>query len=283
MGKSGRLVCTGFVAWSVALLALAAGAAQAVTPEEVFQDGRRAFDLGYWQEAKEHFSHFNHAWPTHTLAPRALLMETLSDIRTGHALAEKAEAERLAEWTARYRILREKFDEPELSELALVLQERADAPLAASLSALLDFPPDRLAHLLDRGLVKPPAIDPMETLRWIHGWRQKFDRRCPAELRGRLALWRSKALWEVWLSPLPSRSLAAHLKKIDGWPVERALQRSLRQAFQEGDPGVKREAALLGVSVEAFAGVKLPVDPASDWMSYLKSRGIHEQEAWCPR
>ncbi|NLI77461.1 MAG: hypothetical protein GX442_13595 [Candidatus Riflebacteria bacterium] len=283
MRKPERVSCTGFIAWMVALLALAGGAVQAITPEEVFQDGRRAFDLGHWQEAREHFSHFNHAWPTHTLGPRALLMETLADIRSGKNLAEKAEAERLAEWSARYRVLREKFDAPELSELALVIQGREDAPLAASASALLDFPPDRLAHLLDRGLVKPPAVDPMETLRWIHGWRQKFDRRCPAELRGRLALWRSKALWEIWLSPLPSRSLAAQLQKIAGWPVEKALQRSLREAFQEGDPAVKRESALLGLSVEAFAGVRLPVDPSSDWMTYLNSRGIHEQEAWCPR
>ncbi len=283
MGKPGKTFCTGFAAWMVALLALASGSLQAITPEEVFQDGRRAFDLGHWQEAKEHFAHFLHAWPTHTLTPRALLMETLADIRSGKAVTEKAEADRLAEWSARYRTLREKFDEPELSELALVVQGREDAALAGSSSALLELPPDRLAHLLDRGLVKPPAADPEETLRWIHGWRQKFDRRCPAELRGRLALWRSKALWEVWLSPLASRALTATLRQWGEWPVEKALQRSLRQAFQEGDPAVKREAALLGVSVEAFAGVRLPVNPASDWLVYLKSRGIHEQEAWCPR
>jgi len=258
-----------------------------ITPEEVFQDGRRAFELGHWAEAKEHFYLFGQSWPSHPLVVQALLLESLSELRARPAEDTLAKADRLASLSVRLKLFREKLPGQELSELETALQvETSGASLLATGTGILAFPPKKLDHLLNRNLIQNPSQDPIGTLSWIRQWRRRYPSGYPAGLVGKLEMMRSKALWILLLSPLPARKSSAILKTWGAWPLGVALNRSLNKAFQDGSLDVKREASVLGVSVDWILKNRKEnqgLQEDSKWMRYLRERGIHEAEAWVPR
>ncbi|RCK80998.1 MAG: hypothetical protein OZSIB_2375 [Candidatus Ozemobacter sibiricus] len=256
-----------------------------ITPEEVFQDGRRAFALGHWREAREHFDRFTHSWPDHGLAVEAQLLAALSAFRSRPQDRDQEEADHLSRLTARYQALKDKVSASELTELAVAVEEPALRQKAASASQLLQLAPPALNHLLQRGLIPEPSTDPIGTLQWIQSWKKTHEAASPATLRGMLDLWQARALWAIRLSPLAAEAHAERLRQLGCWPLDSALARFVRSAFQQGNPDVKRQAALLGISAlggDARRHRKGRPGP-SEYLAYLRERGTFFEEAWCPR
>ncbi len=285
MGGPVKRICAIFPVVVVLVALSGATTIIAITPEEVYQDGRRAFTLGHWREAREHFDRFTQTWPDHSLVTDAQLLGSLADLRSRQEIRDQQDADHLASLTARYRALRDKVSVSEIAELAVAVEEPALRQKAASASQLVHLSPGELQHLLNRGLLPAPAADPVGTLSWIHAWRAIHDGRCPAALRGQLDLWRARSLWAVRLSPLAAQANAERLFRLGCWPLEPALDRFVRSAFRQGNPDVKREAALLGISAQELS-TRRPGrgrSGRSDYLTYLQERGIHSEEAWCPR
>lgn len=255
-----------------------------ITPGEVFEDGKRAFNLGRWQEARDSFRAFEIAWPTHALVDRALMYQTLAEIRGEKEFQLQDRRDQLASYSNRLQILRDKLPDEDLVELEAaieLMQATIGEGRLASPGAVLRLEPKLLMHLLDRGWFPAPADQPIETLRWIASYRDHFKTLKDLPLLAALEMMQARALWQLYLSPLPRQGFVTILKAWKLWPVSDALRRSLQKAFSIGDLTVKRQAALIGVSLESLERIDRRADE-SYWYRYLNDRGIHSMEAWCP-
>ncbi|MBF0502844.1 MAG: hypothetical protein HQM09_22105 [Candidatus Riflebacteria bacterium] len=258
----------------------------AITPNEVFEDGRRAFTLGHYRDAYAHFSEFEKTWPAHPLNDRALWYLTLAEIRMEADDKRDDAAARLASFTTRVRRLRDKLPTADLDELTAsieLLRAGEGSGVLASRSAVLNLSPDVLGHLLIRGWLPVPENAPLQILGWAAAWEQRHAASEPLVLKARIQLMRAKALWRVGISPLARDTSVDLLKSWGVWPVSGAMLKALHAAFNDGDPDIKREAALLGLSVETVGSLEKPVKLGSSWLRYLRERGIYDREAWCPR
>ncbi|HOY67909.1 MAG TPA: hypothetical protein PLP29_13560 [Candidatus Ozemobacteraceae bacterium] len=281
-----KRLMNGAAAALVSLL-LAGAPGFGVTPEEVFQTGKRAFLLGHWKEAADGFARFNETWPGHALHPESTFFLLLSESRAGFAHIRRSwEEQRLASLTTGLAYVRQKLPDADLKELdveRLVLSCRL-TPEAASLPAVLDLAPDDLGHLMKRGMLPDAAEEPMLTLRWIRDWKARHGGKASGTLLAALDLWKARAFWRLLLSPMPAKAFDAEIRSMERVSLPAAHLKALKAAFRAGDPEVKREAALLGIAVgqlAAFARYDLCV--VNEWQTYLRDRGNHLEGAWSPR
>lgn len=261
--------------------------AWAITPEDVFQTGRRAFLLGHWSEAADGFSRFLDRWPGHPLCAEGTLYRLISESRAGFdRVRREYEESRLASLTAGLAFVRQKLPDADLVELDVelrCLQYRLD-PSADWSKAVLELPPEQLAHILKRNVLPAPADDPRGTLLWINGWKARHWKSASGEIRAAVELRKARALWQIILSPLPASRMEGDMRASGDFPPYRALIRSLREAFKTGEPDVKREAALLGVCCSSLVPVsRRDWGACEEWKTYLDDRGTDPEGAWCPR
>jgi len=261
--------------------------ALAIEPEDVFQTGRRAFLLGHWNEAVDAFSRFLDRWPGHPSCPEAVLFRLLGESRSGFdRVRHDYDERRVASLTAGLAFVRQKLPDADLTELEVELdcaRMRLD-PSARLASSVANLSSDRLAHLLKRNVLPAPADDPRGTLDWIGEWKKKHGGTASGTTRATLELWKAKALWQIVLSPFPAAAMEERLKRDGDFPPALALVRSIREAFKNGDPDTKREAALLGVCAARLPAVARHARTELDaWETSLDDRGTFRDEAWCPR
>lgn len=256
-----------------------------ITPGEVFEQGRRAFHLGHWLEAKECFLKFSESWPTHQLAPHALYYRSMAEARLEPSIPEEQAKQTIASLSAIIKALGERLPEADLLELKAQLEhhQKKSGLTVGTPTASLDLPPDQLTHALNRGWIPFEKQDPISTLAWIKSWLERHDKNSLPPLVSRLQLLRAKALWQLRLSPLPTEAFLTTLRSWGDWPVQNALDRSLKAAFENGDLDTKREAALLGVSSDFLRFQNTSKHKDTLWVRYLRERGINFSEAWCPR
>ncbi len=258
--------------------------ASAVTPGEVFEDGRRAFLKGHYQEAGAHFLRFLQDWPSHPLGAKALYFQALSSCRH-EALAPMLRLrEQAAGLTQTLEALKDKFPEADLVEMRATLAGWNMQLGAGNASdpAFLALPPQTLDHWLKRRWFPPQPMNPVELLDWSNRWRAGAKGQIDPLLKARLALLDARQLWKIWLAPLPKRALMNKLKAWGYFPLEQGLSSMLQQALQHGDPETKRQAALIGLAFDQQRFGPRFVPESSSWFAYLKQRGIHEEEAWVP-
>lgn len=275
----------------ITVIAMAGGTVPArvwaIAPEDVFHAGRRAFLLGHWNEAADGFARFLDRWPGHELCAESTMYRLISESRTGFERVKRGyEESRLASLTAGLAFVRQKLPDADLVELEVELQclQKSLGASSASSRAILELPPDQLAHVLKRNVLPAPADDPRGTLIWIDGWKTRHWKAAPDTLRAAIELWKARALWQIVLSPLPASRMETELKKRGDFPPVRALFRAIRGAFRTGEPDVKRDAALLGVCCSSLVPTsRQDTDDINAWKTYLGDRGNHPEEAWCPR
>jgi hypothetical protein len=256
-----------------------------ITPGEVFEDGRRAFILGNWLEAREQFQRFNDTWPHHHLAPLSLYFRTLSEVRIDKGYDPEQTREKIASLSWTIKALSDQLPSADLNQLKTeidFLKSRIGQD-TASVTLTLGVSPEHLRHALDRGWMPFSESQPLKAIDWIRQWLKINAHHAPLELQGRLELLKAKALWQFRLSPLPTQALMSTLESWGEWPVQEAVDRSLKQAFKKGNTQTKRETALLGVSSDYVKSGKRSNFLQSHWMRYLQEKGINFTEAWCPR
>lgn len=262
--------------------------AWSLSPVEQYENGRRAFLLGHWDDAYHLFQEFLDLWSGHALAPKARYHSVLADIRRQHEEAKAQVTARIASWTQIVPLLKKDLPGIDLTEItaAIDLEQSRLADSSLSWETLAKVPVAQMAQILQRRWYPDPTAHPLATLGAINDWLAANRATAPSLLQGHLALLQAKALWRVYVSPLAMNSLEAPLQAQQAWPVDKALGQLLRRAFHAGDPDIRREAALLGVSLEAIL-MKQPnrrkPPQISTWQRYLQERGIHAEEAFFPR
>ncbi len=268
-------------------LVLCAAMAQAITATEVFNDAARAFSQGKYSESEEIFSRFLRLWPDHKLAEEAQKNLLISKARN----IEKAlfkHAEKLAN---------EIEDELKKTEQDLSVETKAEVRLALSYArrAGRKYTWHEIANLSEttrnkiivREWYTDPADDPMSSLSFANGILKSHKDKLTPEIESRILLIKSYALWHLLLSPLPLRANARIIKTWGDWPVHTALDKSLRQGFNLANSDIKKKIALLGFHLDCFRHKEVLSSGSSGlnnrWLTYISERGIHRQEAWCPR
>ncbi len=272
----------------VAILGFTAEA-PAITAPEVFNDGKRAFANARWIESEECFSRFLEVWPDHRLKNEALYYRTIASIRSQPDKEQKARSHNIEVWNQNLQALAKEFPTRDLSELKTAINI-AGSTRPVAWSELANLSPAEMKHYLNREWHPQPNANPVQLLQWSSTWLKKHTKaNLEPDLIGKISLLNSRALWQISLSPLSIQPNSDILKVCGYWPVHTSLEKELNAAFANGSPAVKREAALLGYHFDFLRTGKFvhtadkPVPTGSKWYSYLSERGIHLQEAWCPR
>lgn len=257
----------------------------AVSPAEVFENGRRAQVLGHWNESFHHMQIFLETWPDHSLSDEALHYQTIADIRRQPILDTLHRKQIADTWQAALDRLKIALPDQDYSEIevgirVMTRESNADVPV----SELLATPADRMAHMSRRGLLPDPEANPISTLEWVSKWLARNKNLPDSDLESSLHLMTAQALWRIVLSPLAAEGNSSRLKQLGFWPIDKAVRSSLDRAFSGGNLDTKRKAAILGHSFERLLGSnhRRGTSHETKWLKYLSERGIHHKEAWCP-
>lgn len=258
----------------------------ALTPLDVFNDGRRAFDLGRWQESSEIFSRFMTTWPDHKLHYDALYYFSLASARTLHERSREYSDSLVDDLASAIGTLSIELPGKDLTELKTAVKLSRVSSMPATWSELNNLSPVELKHYLKRGWYPEPQSTPLETLCWAHTWQTQNKLAVSPDLKAEIALIKALALWKIMLSPLSLSANSDILKTWKCWPVHTSFENEVNYGFQNGTPEIRRELALLGYSYDCFKNggfAKESAPKRSRWYTYLSERGINLQEAWCPR
>lgn len=271
----------------LAVMTLMSGIASAITAPEVFNEGKRAFDSGRWQEANEVFDHFMETWPQDKLVNDALYYFAISSARLLDDKTSKYRNSLTDSLTATIASLSKELPEKDLAELKVAVKIAKAKTTPTTWEELSSLSSIELKHYLNRGWYPDPGKSPIEALSWIFEWTRACKSVIEPELESNIALIKARALWQIMLSPLSMSANFNILKTSGCLPVHSSFENALRIGFNKGNPVIKRELALLGYHYDCLKSggfAKSTVSPVkSRWYTYLAERGINLQEAWCPR
>lgn len=263
------------------------GAAFAVTAPELFNDGKKAFNNGRWQECEEVMNRLNSTFPDHLLAVEARYYKTLASIRNHETINKTILDSNISQWKQSLETFKKDFPRRDLSELEIAIIT-AENKKPETWQHMESLSPVQIKHYINRNWHPDPTATPKETLIWANTWLKKHTpRSLEPELLGKISLLQAKAMWNFLLSPLSMNANSDILKVCECWPVHTRFEQTLKTGFESGSPDTKREIALLGYHYDYFrlrGVVRSDVpDLKSRWLTYLTERGLNHQEAWVPR
>lgn len=259
----------------------------AITAPEVFNDGKRAHNLGHWHEAEEIFTRFLETWPDHHLKDQALMHRIMASARNYDHKMKAHSLTLTSKLKADMQSIEKTADKNDLIELkmAIMRAESPDSPLTWKKMEKLS--PTELLHVFKRGWHPDPATNPVKTMGWAYNWKSAQSTQIFPELDAHINRIEALALWQLRLSPLSVSANSDIIKTWGYWPVHSALDKAIERSFNLGCPTIRREMALLGYSKSLIRGdfLRSHEEPQTrnKWYIYLADRGINLQEAWCPR
>ena len=261
----------------------------AITPTEVFNDGKRALSLSNWQEANEYFAKFLKTWPEHKLFNQAYYYRYLAESRYLDQQFKQEFSAKIDNLTHALKNIEKNTPELDTTELKLAIQNLKKFNTPWTGEELSKLNQADLLHCMSHNWIPNPGTHPMKTLQWITNWKRSNQEQLNTALKARLYHVQAQALWQIFLSPLPKSANTRILKSWGFWPVHRALEEALDIGFSAAAPSQKRELALLGYHFDLFChGSTLLKKQSSSldhsrWYNYLQERGINSKEGWCPR
>lgn len=270
------------VKYSVLFIFLALNNAYALSPIDLLEEGKRAFKLARWEEAREVLQNFMDTWPEHEKYSEALYFHTLASAKN---IDERTEAYRAAlgkELKEAISHISVDLPKEDISEAktALMLAQKDKPELWKELEKLK---PVELKHYLSRGWYPNPSKTPFETIKWSKSWLSS-NANIEPELKSSIATINLSAMWKIMLSPLVMSSSEEELKALEVFPIDRAFSQNLQIAFKNGNLEQKRKAATFGYHFDYFRTNNLVSKKKinSSWFRYLNSRGLSIKEAWSP-
>lgn len=269
------------------LLALSASAF-GLSSDDLFQNGKTAFDMGNYSESAEIFSRFIAAWPDHKLVDDARLLRLNARSRTIAQQISTQNQELYREMSQELELLQKKFSNKDLAEATLAVQYAARGALPYSWEDLKNISNQDLNTILQHKRHPEAFSAPIQVLEFIHFRDNNNKSQSDPHLQALISYLKAQALWQMLLSPLSAEANARILKTWGDWPVHNALDQALRTGFNLGSPEIKKNVALLGFHFDCFRHkglVKSSISSGlnSRWLTYLSERGTNLQEVWCPR
>ena len=267
-------------------ISLVSSGAGAITAREVFDQGKRSYDLGRYQEASETLSNFLATWPDNKQHYEALYYYTLAAARTLPERALNHSEALIEEIDSAIATLSVQLPEKDLTEIKVAVDIARNPVSPTTWEKLTSLSPVALKHYLANKWHPEPHLSPIETLKWEQAWRSNNKGTQKPELEAAISLLKVRAMWQLLLSPLSLSANSDILKKWGYLPVHKHFENELNKGFRLATPDLKRDFALLGYNYEylrngSFADETLLLK--NRWFTYLSERGINTQGAGCPR
>lgn len=259
----------------------------AITAPEVFNDGRRAHNLGHWHESEEIFTKFLDTWPDHHLKDQALMHRIMASARNYDTKMKKHSLELTSKMKADMQSIEKSADEQDLIELKMAIKRAESPDCPTTWKAMEKLGIAELSQVFKRGWHPDPAANPLKTLGWAHNWKRAQSTQISPELGAHIHRVEALALWQLSLSPLSVSASSDIIKQLGYWPIDSALDKAVETSFNLGCSHTRRQMALLGYNKSLVMGELAPNYEAPQldnrWYIYLADQGINLQEAWCPR
>lgn len=257
----------------------------ASTSQEVFDNGKRALDLGKFPESEEIFSGFIAGWPDHKLTGQAKFYRLLAKARQIESSIAKSASLLHAEMAEELARLEKDFSAKDLAEIKTAIEFARSHTEPQGWEELARFSDADLKQALTWKWHGSPTANPVQTLKFANDRLANFKNDSDPHLIAQINYLKALALWQIYLSPLSLEANAGILKTWNDWPVHNALEKAIRIGFNLGNRDIKKNVALLGFHYDCFRQRSSAVSSGlkSRWLTYLSERGINLQEAWCPR
>lgn len=257
----------------------------ALDSNEMFENGKRAFDLSRFKECIEIFDRLLYIWPDFENKPEALYYRSIAAIRDTKDKVNSYKAELVDKIASDCETIFLELPENDLSELkaAITIGKMDSEPV--DWSQFDKIKPTELKHVLLRRHHPSPQRFPVQTLIWLNSYKNKNLVLTP-DVEALTELLKLKALWQLLLSPLSAKAQEEILKQNDVWPVAKTFEQTLQNGFKKALPSLKREFALMGYHYDYLRsnefGKETKNEFSSTWLKYLKERGLNLKEAVCP-
>ena len=255
----------------------------ALSPIDILEQGKRAFELAKWEESEEILERFMETWPEHEKYDDALYFYTLASAKTIDLQTQAYKA--LLGKKLKDNIEKISKDMPEMditeAKVALAIAESHNKPQIWE--DLLKLNPEELKHYIARGWHPNPALDPFAALKWANTWLLNRPNIEP-ELKSEISLIKLSGMWRIIQSPLAYSNRLGELESIGCFPINKAFEKCLKEAFANGNPEQKRKASIFGYHFDYFSKNTINTNKKvkSSWLNYLKSRGLSEKDTWSP-
>ena len=256
----------------------------ALSPDAIFEDGEKAFNLAKYEDSREFFQRFLETWPEHKKHTEALYYFTMASVKTIDSRTESYRQSLGEELRESIASLSKDLTEDYLKEANAALMIAQDPNKPELWNHLEKLAPDELYHYLARQWHPAPDADPFATIKWAQTWL-KNNKSIDCELKSDIDILQLYALWEIIRSPLVLENNSDKFKEIDCQSPHKLFGKLLNEAFKNGNPDQKRIVAVFGYHFDYFTANKLNTNKKvnSSWMRYLKSRGLSPQDTWSPK
>lgn len=257
----------------------------ALDSNEMFENGKRAFDLSRFKECVEIFDRLLYIWPDFEDKPEALYYRSIAAIRDTEDKVNAYKAELVDKIASDCETVFLELPENDLSELkaAIAIGKMESEPL--DWSQFDKIKPAELKHVLLRRHHPSVQRFPVQTLIWLNGYKNKNSVLTP-DVEALTELLKLKALWQLLLSPLNAKAEEETLKQNNVWPLAKTFEQTLDNGFKKALPSLKREFALMGYHYDYLRSnefaKEIKKEFSSIWLKYLKERGLNLKEAVCP-
>lgn len=257
----------------------------ALDSNEMFENGKRAFDLSRFKECVEIFDRLLYIWPDYEKKPEALYFRSIAAIRDTKDKVNEYKAELVDKIAKDCETVFLELPQNDLSELkaAIAIGKMESEPI--DWAEFDKIKPAELKHVLLRKHHPSPQRFPVQTLIWLNGYKKQNGALTP-DVEALTELLKLKALWQLLLSPLSVKAEQEILKKNNVWPLSKTFEQTLQNGFKKALPSLKREFALMGYHYDFLRsgefGKESEKEISSTWLKYLKERGLNLKEALCP-
>lgn len=258
--------------------------AYALSPKTMFEDGKRAFDLARFEESREILERYMETWPEDENYDEALYYFTISSAKTIDARTEEYRSKLGKDLQASIERLSKNLPKADIDAANAALKIAQNKNRPETWDELVTLKPGELKHYISRGWYPDPTLHAFKTIEFTNKWLAN-NTDIDAEMKSDIHLLKLSALWEIIRSPLVKESNKAKLEEIGCSNLDSTFRKTLKIAFDNGNPDQKRDTAIFGYHFDYFNNNKLNTDKAvkSSWLRYLQSRGIANQETWSPR
>lgn len=269
--------------YSILFILLANVNLHALAPLDMLEDGKRAFDLANWKEAKEILERFMETWPEHEKYNEALYFHTIATVKSLDSQTNIYKSKICMELEKAVASLSLELPDKDLSEAKVAIKFANKSIDKDYWEDLAKLTPSELKHYLAREWYPNPTEYPFETLKWTKQ-RLANTHDIDSKTISNISLIKLSALWEIIKSPIILNNSKKELESTGNFPIDKAFNKTLQEAFKNGNPDQKRKAAILGYHFDYFKTNTLTSNKKvkSRWLHYLKSRGLDSKGTWCP-
>ncbi len=256
----------------------------AISPDEIYESGIRAFKLERWRECTEILDRLIDVWPDYEKKSEAIYYRSIAAIRDLDKNVNDYRANLTNKIASDCEKIADELSDKDMSELnAAVAISKIDTE-TIDWNKLTKIKVDELKHYLLRGRHPNPQTEPLTTLKWVHAYEQNSSIKEP-ELKAMLELLKVKALWRFLLSPIAAEAEKKELEEIKVYPLTKAIEKALNNGFRQSQANMKKEFAIYGYHYDYLRSKLFGTEKVvsnSKWYKYLTERGLHNKELICP-